>query len=102
MPCDRRRGVDRLLERGAREIRRAGMTAAHFGPITQVHRDADRAVAVVLDGVGAALAHRDREPVALRHVAVAGARAGAARAFQRRMREAIQLCALAAETVALR
>jgi len=41
------------------------MAAAHLGPIAEIDRDADRAVAVVLDGIGLALAHRDGETVGL-------------------------------------
>ena len=62
---DGERGVDRLLERRAREVRGAGVPAARLRPLAEIHRDAERAVAVVLDGVGLALAHRDREAVAL-------------------------------------
>jgi hypothetical protein len=78
------------------------MPPPHAGALAEVHRDADRAVAVMLEGIGSTLAHRDRKAVALRDIAIAAAGAGAARALERRVGEAFQLCALAAETVALR
>src|SRR5207244_3328575 len=56
-----------------------------------VHRHAERAVAVVLDGVGFALAHRHREAVGLAQIAVAAARAGQLRALEDDPREAAQL-----------
>src|SRR5262249_14471295 len=94
---DRYRRVDSLLERGARKIRGAGVAAAHLRTVAEVHRDAERAVAVVLDGVGLALAHRDREAVRLGHVAVAAAGAGVFGALKHRLREALQLGAVEGE-----
>src|SRR5207248_2813710 len=52
VPRDGERGVHRLLERRARDIRRAGVAAAHLGAFAEIDRNADRAVAVVLDGIG--------------------------------------------------
>ena len=58
------RGAHRLLDRGWREIRCAGVAA----PLAGVDRDAHRLVAVALDVLGLALAHRHREAHAFRHL----------------------------------
>ena len=51
------RGAHRLLERGQREVRGARVAA----PLADVDRDRERLVAVALDVLGLALAHRDRQ-----------------------------------------
>src|SRR5690606_22185761 len=67
-----------------------------------VDRHPDAAVAIVLHGIGAALAHRDGEAVALRDVAVAAACAQAPRVLEHRLRKAAKLAGLAGEAVVLR
>src|SRR4051794_3549794 len=69
-------GVDRLLERRARDIGSARVAAPHFRPLAEVNRDADGAVAVVLDRVGFARPHRDGETMGFRYFALAAAGAG--------------------------
>src|SRR6266404_9895145 len=98
MARDGERCIDRLLERRTREVGGAGVAAAHFGTLAQVDRDADAAVAVMLDGVGLAFAHRHREAIGLGHIAIAAVRAGAPGALQHYLREAAQLAGVAAET----
>src|SRR2546430_1347573 len=102
MPCDRQRRIHRLLERRARKIRGAGMPAAHARPLAEVESDADRAVAVVLDGVGLAFAHGDRQAVRLRHFAIAAARAGALGTREYLLGHVAKLGRVERETVALR
>ena len=65
------RGAHRLLERGAREVGRARVAA----PLADVDGHADRLVAVALDVLGLALAHRDRQPDAFRDLGGRVARA---------------------------
>src|SRR5512138_3471366 len=78
------------------------MSAAHFRPLAEIDRDADRAVAVVLDGVGLAAAHRDGEAVGFGHFAVAAARAGALRAREHLLSHLAKRSRGERETVALR
>src|SRR5690606_17871940 len=73
------------------------MAAAGPGPLADVHRDADAAVAVMLDDIGLALAHRDAQAVALRDVAIAGGGADVPGARQHELRELAQVLGAAAE-----
>src|SRR5436190_1176489 len=102
MACDSEGGIDRLLQRRAGEIRRAGVAAAHLRPFAEIDGDADAAVAVMLDGVGLAFAHRHRQAIRLGDVAIAAVCAGVPGALQHHLREAAQFTGVAAETVALR
>ena len=77
-------GAHRLLERRAREIGGARVAAA----LADVDRDADRLVAVALDVFDLALAHRDRQPGAFRHLDAGIARAELLREMQARLRRA--------------
>ncbi len=77
------------------------MPAARGGPLAQVHGDADALVAVVLDGVHRALAHRHGKSLAFRHVALAGARAQALCMRQHVGGELLQLRLRVAEATAV-
>ena len=72
-------GPHRLLERGARIVRRARVAA----PLPEVDRDAQRLVTIALDVFEVALAHRHRQPGALGHFNAGVARAQAARESER-------------------
>ena len=77
-------GAHRLLDRGGREVGAARVAA----PLTGIDGDADRLVAVALDVLGLALAHRDREAHAFRNL---GDRIARAERLGRRQRAVDQL-----------
>ena len=65
---DVERGFDRLAQRRCRKIRRARVSFL----LSEIDRDADPLVAVVLDRLDLALAYADRLAEALRDVGLAG------------------------------
>ena len=100
--CERR--VDRLLERRGREVGRAGVAAARLRPLAEVHRSR-RALRSRLCSMVSGLPLRTvtDQAVALRHVAIAAAGAGAPRPRRApRCARLAQLAGLAGEAVALR
>src|SRR4051812_43987552 len=78
------------------------MAAPDFRALAEVDGDADRAVAIVLDGVRLSFTHRHREAVGFRHLAVAAARAAALGAPEHLLRHVAKLCGVEREPVALR
>ena len=78
------------------------MAAAHLRPLAQIDGHADRAVAVVLDGIGLALAHRDGEAVGLGDFAFRALRAARFRALEHDLRQVAQRLRSETEAVALR
>src|SRR3954464_15142771 len=74
------------------------MPAAHARALADIDGDAYAAIAVVLDHVGLALAHRDGEAERFRHLAIAAVRARALCALEHDACEIAQLIGRTAET----